>query len=148
MNKTRTGDIDSLSKWVKAVRSLTLKRMKVLNRSMSVNATSVFKDPDVAKTLSTIHDKYVVVPADKAQNNIVFVCKTFYIQCLLSEVPVENNRSDKTYTNTTLSKEEIVENHKSVLSSFGLQYLEPGDDWGFLTTFNTNTGLSRSMLVG
>ena len=69
--------------------------------------------------MSTIHDKYVVVPADKAQNNIVFVCKTFYTQCLLSEVDVENNSSDKTYNATTLSKEEIVEDHKSVLSSFG-----------------------------
>ena len=46
----------------------------------------------------------------------------FYIQCLLSEVDVENNSSVKTYTATTLSKEEIVENHKSVLYiySFGL----------------------------
>ena len=61
-----------------------------------------------------------VVPADKAQNNIVVVCKTFYFHFLLSEVDVENNSSDKTNTATTLSKEEIVENHKSVLSSFGL----------------------------
>jgi hypothetical protein len=27
---------------------------------------SVFKNPDVAETLSTIHEKNVVVPADKA----------------------------------------------------------------------------------
>ena len=45
---------------------------------MSANAASVFKDSDVAKTLSTIHDKYVVVPADKTQNNIV-VSKTYNI---------------------------------------------------------------------
>ena len=71
---------------------------------MSAKATSVFKDPAVAKTSSIIHDKYVVVPADKAQSNIVFVCKTFYIKCLLSEVDVENNSSDKTYTATTLQR--------------------------------------------
>ena len=59
------------------------------------------------------------MPADKAQNTI-FVCKTYYIQCLLSEVDVENNSSEKTYTATTLSIEEIVENYKSVLSSFSL----------------------------
>ena len=86
---------------------------------MSGNATSVFKDPYVAKALSTIHNKYVVVPADKAQNNIVLICKTFYIQCLLSEVYVQNNGIDKIYIATTLSKKDIVENHKSVLSSFG-----------------------------
>ena len=58
--------------------------MKALSRSISVNVTSVFKDPDVGKTLSTIHDKYADVPADKAKHNIVFVYKTYYIHCLLS----------------------------------------------------------------
>ena len=58
----------------------------------------VFKAPDAAKTLSTEHDKYAVVPADTARNNMVFVCKTHYIQCLFSEVDVENNSSNKTYT--------------------------------------------------
>ena len=70
--KRKQEDIDYLSEWVKA---------------MSANATSVFKDPDVAKTLSTIHDKYAV-PADKAGNNIAFVCKTYYIKCLLLEVDI------------------------------------------------------------
>ena len=78
---------------------------------MSVSATSVIKDPDVAKTLSTIHvhDRYVVLQADITQNNIVFVCKTCYMQCLLSEGNVENNSSNKIYTATTLSNEKIVE---------------------------------------
>lgn len=51
---------------------------------MSVNATSVI-DPDADKTLSALHNKYDV-PADKAQNNTVFVYKKYYIQCLLSEM--------------------------------------------------------------
>jgi hypothetical protein len=34
--------------------------------SMSIKTTSVFKNPDAAETLSTIHEKNVVVPADKA----------------------------------------------------------------------------------
>ena len=75
---------------------------------MSANATSVFKDLDVAKTLSTIHDKYVFVPA------------------VLPEVDVENNSNDKTYTVTTVSKDGIGESHKSVLSSFCLS-TEDGD---------------------
>ena len=41
---------------------------------MSANATSVFKDPGVAKTKTSKHDKYIV-PADKAQNNIVLHAK-------------------------------------------------------------------------
>ena len=50
---------------------------------MSRRHESVFDDPDVAAELPEIHEKFVVVPADKASNNIVFVCKTHYINCLV-----------------------------------------------------------------
>jgi hypothetical protein len=39
---------------------------------------SVFKDQEAVKCLSSLHAKYVIVPADKASNNIVFVCKSYY----------------------------------------------------------------------
>ena len=42
--------------------------MKDLSSSMSVKDTSVFKDPNVAKTLCTIYNKYVVAPADVDDN--------------------------------------------------------------------------------
>jgi hypothetical protein len=32
--------------------------------------------------LSTIHDKSVIIPADNAYNNIVFIRKKHYIDCL------------------------------------------------------------------
>lgn len=50
---------------------------------MSVNAHQLIKGLDIAKTLSTIHAKYGVIPANKAQNNSVSVCKTHYIEYLL-----------------------------------------------------------------
>jgi hypothetical protein len=45
---------------------------------MSTKTTSVFKDPEIVETLSIIHDNYVVVPADKAINNIILVWKKIY----------------------------------------------------------------------
>jgi len=62
----------------------------------------------------------VVVPADKASNNIVFVCKTYYIDCLVRELGISNNTGNSTYTPTSLSKEKILSNYKSVISSFVL----------------------------
>ena len=59
-----------------AVRSLVQIRIVKLKRSMRTKATSVFKDPDVTETMSSTHDKYVVVPADKSPNNIVLICKS------------------------------------------------------------------------
>ena len=37
-----------------------------------VDVSNPFKNPEVVDALSSLHDKYVVVPADKASNNIVF----------------------------------------------------------------------------
>ena len=75
---------------------------------------SIFKDPNVAKHLSHLHKKYVVVPA----NNIVFVCKTHYINCLINELGIDKTLGNSTYTLTTLTKEEILDKHRFVLCSF------------------------------
>ena len=118
--KREKEDVDTLSEWVKTVRSLIQIRIKNLERSMNTRARSIFKDPNVAECLSHLHDKYVVVPADKAPNNIVFICKSHYIDCLVKELGIDNSLGNPTYTSTTLTKEEILDNHRSVLSSFGI----------------------------
>ena len=73
--KHKKEDANTLSEWVKAVRSLIQIRIHKLSGSMKTHTKSIFKDPEVSKDLAYLHEKYVVVPADKAQNNIVFVCK-------------------------------------------------------------------------
>jgi hypothetical protein len=35
----------------------------------------IFKNNQLRDDLETIHEKYIVVNADKAQNNIIIVCK-------------------------------------------------------------------------
>jgi hypothetical protein len=44
-------------------------------------------------SLSNVHDKYVIIPADKASNNIVFVCKSYYFECLIKELGIDSNTS-------------------------------------------------------
>jgi hypothetical protein len=66
------------------------------------------KDPNVAKHLSLLHDKYVIVSADKVPNNIVVVCKSHYIDCLIKELGIDTLVGKPTYTPTTLTKEEIT----------------------------------------
>jgi hypothetical protein len=79
---------ESFSEWV-ADRIIITKI--VLSESMSTRATSIFKDPNVAKHLSHLYDKYVVVPAEKGPNNILFVCKLYYIDCLIKELSIDNH---------------------------------------------------------
>lgn len=57
---------------------------KKLNGSIDTHAASIFKESNVAKDLSCLHDKYAVVLADKASNNIVVVRKTHYINCMIN----------------------------------------------------------------
>ena len=70
----------------KSVMSLVNRRVSVRSRTMSRRHESVFDDPDVAAELAEIHEKFVVVPADKASNKIVFICKTNCINCLMEEL--------------------------------------------------------------
>jgi len=113
-------ELDTLSEWVSSFRSLIRKRIFKLSRSMSSKVRSIFNDKAIVDNLTDIHSKYVVVPTDKASNNIVFVFKTYYTDCLVKELGINNNTGNHTYTPTSLSKDEILSNHKSVISSFGL----------------------------
>ena len=91
-------DMNTLSECrVKNVRSLIQIRIKKLGGSVSAHATLILKDQNVAKHLSRFHDKYVVVPADKAPNNIVFVCKSHYIDYLIRELGIDNSPVNPTY---------------------------------------------------
>ena len=69
-------ELESLSDWVITIRSLVQGRIYKLKNYVNSRPTgkSVFKDQEAIKCLSSLHDKYVIVPADKASNHIVFVC--------------------------------------------------------------------------
>ena len=53
----------------------------------------------------------------KAPTNIVFVHKSHYIDCVIKELGIGNLLGNPTHTPTTLTKEEILDNHRSVLCS-------------------------------
>ena len=91
---------------------------------MSHRHESVFDDPDVAAELAEIHEKFVVVPADKASNNIIFVCKTHYINWLMEELGMSTMTGNPTYNSTAMSKDEILQNHLSVMLRFGMSLPE------------------------
>ena len=57
--------------------------------------------------MSVFHDKYMIVYSNKADNNIAFVCKSHYVDCLINELGIDNSLGNPTYTPTTLPKGEI-----------------------------------------
>ena len=109
------------SEWVKSVISLVNRRVSVLKRTMSCLHESVFE-------LAGNHEKFVVVSADKASNNIVFACKTHYINCLMEELSMSTMTGNATYNLTAMSKDDILQNHHSVMLTFGISLPEEDID--------------------
>jgi hypothetical protein len=65
---------------------------------------TVLKQDTVKDYLSELHSKYVIVPIDKAANNVAIICKKFYIKRLLDEVGfLHPNPTYTTITNKTES---------------------------------------------
>ena len=72
--KRENEDLDALSEWVKSVRSLMQIRIKKLSGSMNTRSTPIFKDPNVAKHLSLLHDKYMLLSPPTRPLTILYLC--------------------------------------------------------------------------
>ena len=122
--KREHAESSSLSEWIKSIRSLVKRRIHILSKSCNTKHRSLFTDPKVANCLSDLHRKFVVVPADKAANNVVFICKKFYVECLLDELNIKSPDAinNSTYQLTGLSAHEILANHQSVLTTYNIRH--------------------------
>ena len=93
----------------------------MVSRSVDTKPKSTLEDPVVSRYLEDLHDHFVIVQADKAPNNVVFIYKAFYYTCLREELDDSDNRNaSSTYQRTNLTNSEILIYHRSVLSSFGV----------------------------
>jgi hypothetical protein len=109
-----------LSEWIKSIPKLLKSRIHHLLGKMCTIYPSVFRKPEVIDKLRRLHDNFVLVPADKASNNIVFVCKNYYYECLLNELGFTSTSGNTIYTRTNLTKDAILQNHLSVLNAFNI----------------------------
>jgi hypothetical protein len=113
-------ELDTLSEWIKTIPKLSKSRIHHLSGKMHTIYPSVFKKPEVVNELRRLHDNFVLATADIASNNIVFVCKKYYYECLLNELGFTCTSGNPTYTRTNLTKDEILQNHFSVLNTFNI----------------------------
>jgi hypothetical protein len=54
-------ELESLSDWVRTIRSLVQGRIHKLKNCVKSRPKSVFKDQEAVKCLSSLHDKYVII---------------------------------------------------------------------------------------
>ena len=111
----------------------------------------VLQNADIKGCLSDQHNKYVFIPADKAANNIMIICKnqssdilqhsqnrptadrwrfkTYYIKTLIKVLGLDNSSTptgNSAYTSRQMSSENIVYTHDTFMKSLGIE-LSHGD---------------------
>ena len=100
------------------------KRINILKSKITISPKKPFlQDQDVSTALAELHSKFVIVPIDKASNNIAIICKRFYIQKLLNEVGVPGDNSS-TYKLSDKNPVDIINDNSMLCEKFGLKLEE------------------------
>ena len=86
----------------------------------------VLRQTEVVAYLNSFHDKFVLVPIDKAANNIV-VCKKYYVEVILKEIGVLG-QNNETYLLTNKSKDQISRESSEYAERLGLSVSEKDMD--------------------
>ena len=99
--------------------------MKSRIRFQKVNP--ILKRSDVVDYLQNLHSKFVLVPIDKASNNVSIICKRFYIEVILKEIGVLGE-GNTTYDTSDLSKDEIIQSNINYTEKLKLVPSEKDND--------------------
>ena len=85
-------ELSVLSSWKEMVKGQIEERMSKLKQNFKHPTGKVLYNAGVKACLSDLHSKYVFVPADKASNNIIIICKIVKNDLILKMTP-ENTRT-------------------------------------------------------
>ena len=109
------------SSWKKMVKGQT-ERISKLKQNFKQPTGKVLQNADVKACLSDLHNKYVFIPADKAPNNIIIICKRYYIKTLIKELGLDNcSTPPGNSTSCQMSFEDIVNTHDTFMKSLGIE---------------------------
>ena len=127
-------DLKYLSEWKDQIKELVVERISSLKEKIRSPKQKILNDPDVKDTLRRLHDDFVLVPADKAANNVMIVCKRYYIETLIKELGINttNISSNSTYIPSTDSFDEILKSHCKFIESVGLEMSEEDKNLPYL----------------
>ena len=80
--------------------------------------TQVLKQRTCLAYLKEFHKQYVMVPADKASNNIIFVCKQYYLNVIRDEVKQD---TECTYLRYHETADTIIKKHVSFMRTIDIK---------------------------
>ena len=116
--------VNSLLAWKNKILELVENRIRSLkSKKVPSVVKPLLRDDAVKNALADLHNKFVVVPIDKASNNVAIICKRFYIQKLLDEVGVPGDASS-TYKLSGKDPNEVVQNNAEYCEKLGMNLEE------------------------
>ncbi len=127
--------------------SLSAKFFRCIPRDLHSRLSPPFlSDPSLRDALRNLHGDFVLVPADKAEGNVVVVCKRFYIQQVAKELGFGNEEhKDCTFERVKDSKEEIVKRVNQLLNdSRRFCKMVAPDEWQNLASFYWTAKMHKS----
>ena len=126
-------DLKYLSEWKEHLKELVTDRISNLKGHFKSPKCKVLDQPDVKDTLHKLHANYVLVPADKAANNVIIVCKKYHIDTPVKELGINNvNINNPTYIPIDDSFETIVKSHNQFITSVALEMSEEDQNLPYL----------------
>ena len=79
-SKREQVELKYLSEWKDHLKELVADCISNFEGHFKSPKCKVLDQPDVEDTLHKLHANSVLVPADKATNNVIIVCKKYYIK--------------------------------------------------------------------
>ena len=78
-SKREQVELKHLSEWKDQLKELVADHISDFKGHFKCPKCEVLDQPDVKDTLHKLHANYILVPADRAANNVIIVFKKYYI---------------------------------------------------------------------
>ena len=109
--------VSALEEWSETVKLIISSRITNLQHQNFGPCHKILDDPHIKSYLTELQNKYVLVHADKAGNNIIFVCKYYYIRTLMEELGINSGMNlSSTYINQVNTVDELIETYATTLA--------------------------------
>ena len=132
-SKREQVDLRYLSEWKDHMKELVTDRISDLKGHFKSPKCKVLDQPNVKDTLHKLYANYVLVPADKAANNMIIVCKKYHIDTLIKDLGINNvNINNPTYISIDDSFKTIMRSHDQFITSVGLEMSEEDQNLPYL----------------
>ena len=115
---------NALENWKELIFEAVEDKINNLKQKIKPQKTRPFlQDQIVLNYLTEIHNKFVLVPVDKASKIVAIICKKFYVKRILKEVGILGPPSS-TYNLVNRNPDEIITNNLELCNLYGLKTSE------------------------